>query len=184
MNISHPTPLQKLVLSAMFVAIGLVLPFLTGQIQQIGNLLLPMHLPVFLCGLICGPQYGATVGVVVPLLRSFLFGMPPMYPVAIAMAVELACYGVVIGLVYRLRKKRDTLGVYISLVSAMILGRVMWGVAQVVLLGLQGNAFTWKMFVAGAFLNAIPGIIVQLILIPAIMSALHVAGTRQERVSE
>lgn len=182
MNVSKHTPLQKLVLSAMFIAIGLVLPFLTGQIQQIGNLLLPMHLPVFLCGLILGPQYGATVGLVVPLLRSFLFGMPPMYPVAIAMAVELACYGLVIGIVYRLLKRRDALGVYISLVSAMILGRVMWGLAQVILLGLQNNTFTWQMFVAGAFANAIPGIIVQMILIPAIMSALHAAGVRRDRV--
>ena len=67
---------QNLALSAMFMAIGLVLPFLTGQIPQIGSMLLPMHLPVLLCGLICGWQYGGLVGFVLPLLRYLLFGMP------------------------------------------------------------------------------------------------------------
>ena len=81
---------KKVTLSAMFMAIGIVLPFLTGQIRQIGTMLLPMHLPVFLCGLICGWQYGAVVGFVLPLLRSMIFGMPQMYPMALAMAFELA----------------------------------------------------------------------------------------------
>ena len=89
---------QKITLSAMFIAIGIVLPFFTGQIRQIGSMLLPMHLPVFLCGLICGWQYGAAAGFILPLLRSFLFGMPPMYPMAAAMSFELATYGLVAGL--------------------------------------------------------------------------------------
>ena len=82
------------------MAIGLLLPFLTGQIQQIGNMLLPMHLPVFLCALICGWQYGVAVGFVLPLLRYLLFGMPPIFPVGVAMAFELATYALVAGLVY------------------------------------------------------------------------------------
>ena len=80
---------RKLVLSAFFMALGIVLPFLTGQIQQIGNMLLPMHIPVMLCGFICGWQYGLAVGAVTPLLRSMMFGMPPMMPTAAAMAVEI-----------------------------------------------------------------------------------------------
>ena len=86
---------KKLAYAALFLALCLVLPMLTGQIPRIGSMLLPMHIPVLLCGLVCGWQYGAAVGFVAPLLRSVLFGMPPMYPVAIAMAFELLTYGLV-----------------------------------------------------------------------------------------
>ncbi len=92
--------LKNLTLSAMFLAIGLVLPFFTGQIQQIGNMLLPMHLPVFLCALVCGWRYGLPMAFILPILRSVLFGMPPMYPIAIAMAFELAVYAFVSGFLY------------------------------------------------------------------------------------
>jgi len=74
----------------MFIAIGLVLPFFTGQIPQIGRMLLPMHIPVFLCGLICGWKYGLMVGFILPLLRYAVFGMPVIFPNGIAMAFE--CY--------------------------------------------------------------------------------------------
>lgn len=92
--------LKNLTLAALFLALGLVLPFFTGQIPQIGSMLLPMHIPVFLCGLICGWQYGAAVGFIVPLMRSVLFGMPPLFPTATAMAFELLTYGLVVGLLY------------------------------------------------------------------------------------
>ena len=77
----------RLALSALFLAIGFVLPFLTGQIQQVGNMLLPMHLPVLVCGFVCGWPWGLAVGFVLPLLRSLFFGMPPMVPTALAMAL-------------------------------------------------------------------------------------------------
>lgn len=173
--------LRRLALSAMFLAIGLVLPFFTGQIQQIGNMLLPMHIPVMLCGLICGWQYGAVVGAVLPLTRSLLFGMPPIYPTAIAMAVELCIYGLAIGFIYGLFKKQNLLSVYLALVPAMLLGRAAWGGAQAVLLSMQDTAFTAKAFLAEGFLNAIPGIILQLLLIPAIMSTLHATGLQRFR---
>ena len=80
------------------LALALVLPFLTGQLPQIGNMLCPMHLPVLLCGFLLGWPWGLAVGVTAPLLRSALFGMPPLYPVALAMCLELGCYGLVIGL--------------------------------------------------------------------------------------
>ncbi len=167
---------KNLTLSAMFLALGMVLPFLTGQIQQIGSMLLPMHIPVLLCGLICGWQYGAVVGFVLPLLRSMTFGMPPIYPVALAMAFELATYGFVSGFLYARSRWQCVVALYRCLIAAMIAGRLVWGVAEIVLLGLRGNAFTWEAFLAGALLNAIPGIILQLVLIPAIMVALHKAG--------
>ncbi|MEE0800435.1 MAG: ECF transporter S component [Gemmiger sp.] len=167
---------KHLTLAAMFLALGLVLPFLTGQIPQIGSMLLPMHIPVLLCGLICGWQYGLAVGFVVPLLRGVLFGMPVFYPTGLAMAFELAAYGLVAGLVYARVRRQGLVSLYGSLVTAMIAGRVVWGCVQVVLLGLGGSAFTWPMFVAGAFGNAVPGIVLQLVLIPAVMAALDRSG--------
>lgn len=167
---------KNLTLSAMFIALGMVLPFLTGQIQQIGNMLLPMHLPVFLCGLICGWQYGAVVGFVLPFLRSVTFGMPPLFPTATAMAFELATYGLVAGLLYKRSRWQCVVALYRSLIAAMLAGRIVWGAVEIVLLGLSGSSFTWQMFITGALLNAIPGIVVQLILIPAIMVALNRTG--------
>ena len=164
--------IKDLVLSAMFLAIGFTLPFLTGQIQQIGNMLLPMHIPVFLCGLICGWKYGLCVGAIMPIARSLLFGMPALYPSAIAMAFELATYGAVIGLLFFSAKWQCIRSLYRCLILSMLAGRAVWGVAQVFLLGLGENGFTFMAFLSGAFLSALPGIILQLILIPSIMLAL------------
>lgn len=164
--------LKKMLLSAMFLALGLVLPFFTGQIQQIGNMLLPMHLPVFLCALICGWQYGTAVGFILPLMRSAIFGMPPMMPTAVAMAFELATYAFAAGLLYSRARWQCTRMLYRSLIIAMLAGRAVWAAAMMVLMGLSGGVFTWRMFLSGAFLNAIPGILLQLILIPMVMVAL------------
>lgn len=160
----------------MFIAIGLVLPIFTGQIPQIGSMLLPMHIPVFLCGLICGWKCGAAVGFILPLIRSVIFGMPVLFPAASSMAFELATYGLVAGLLYGISKWQCIRALYRSIIIAMIAGRVVWGVVQLVFLGISGGSFTWQMFMAGAFFNAIPGIIIQLILLPAVMLALHRTG--------
>ncbi len=176
--------IRKLVLSAMFMAIGLVLPFITGQIQQIGNMLLPMHIPVLLCGLICGWQYGAIVGFILPLLRYALFGMPPIFPTGVSMTFELAAYGAVIGLMMQWLSRKNTTGngknyvlnLYLALIGAMLAGRIVWGLVRFILAQATMQPFTLEMFMAGAFLTAIPGIIVQLILIPGIMAALKRAG--------
>ena len=176
--------IKKLVLSAMFMAIGLVLPFITGQIQQIGNMLLPMHIPVLFCGLICGWQYGAVVGFVLPLLRYALFGMPPIFPTGVSMSFELAVYGAVIGLIMQQLSKRNTTdsgknyvrNLYLALIGAMLAGRIVWGLVRFILARATMQPFTMEMFMAGAFLTAIPGISVQLILIPGIMAALKRAG--------
>lgn len=167
---------KTITLAAMFLAIGMVLPFLTGQIPQIGNMLLPMHIPVLLCGLICGWQYGGIVGFILPLLRSVTFGAPGFFPTATAMAFELMTYGLVIGLLYKVFRRQNVLSLYGSLISAMLAGRAIWGIVQMIQLGVSGNRFTWQMFMAGAFLNAIPGIIVQLLLVPGIMVALNRTG--------
>lgn len=179
--------LKKLVISAMLLALGLVLPFLTGQIQQIGNMLLPMHIPVLLCGLICGWQYGLAAGFIMPLMRSFLFGMPHFYPNAVAMAFELAAYGFIIGFLFSHARWQCVRSLYRCLIAAMLGGRAVWGAAMTLILGLGENGFTFGAFITGAFLNAVPGIILQLILIPLIMLALdktHLVPFRKCRHSE
>ncbi len=164
---------KKLVLAAMLLALGYVLPFLTGQIPEIGNMLLPMHIPVLLCGIICGWQWGLSVGFILPLTRSLMFGMPPIYPKGIGMAFELATYGLVIALCYSVFRKKGLLGTYASLIIAMLAGRAVWGVMQCILLGLGDKGFTFAAFMAGAFFNAIPGIIIQLVIIPILVTVLR-----------
>ncbi len=163
----------KFVLAAMFLALGLVLPFLTGQIPQIGNMLLPMHIPVILCGLICGPKYGLTVGVIMPLLRWSLFSVPVLYPNAIAMAFELAAYGFLVGFLFGRARWQCIKSLYRCLITAMLGGRVVWGVVMAVLMGIGTDGFTFSAFISGAFLTAIPGIILQLVAIPGIMLTLN-----------
>lgn len=176
MNEKKKNHVFNLTLAAMFLAVGLVLPFLTGQIPQIGNKLLPMHIPVLLCGLICGWKYGLAVGFVLPPLRYFLFGMPVLFPTGIAMAFELGTYGLVVGLLYSRSRWKCVISLYRSMALAMIAGRVVWGIVQVLLLGIGGSGFTWQMFMAGVFINAVPGIILQFIFIPAVMVALNRTG--------
>lgn len=162
---------RNLVFAGAFIALGIVLPFFTGQIPQIGSMLLPMHIPVLLCGFICGWPLGLIVGIVTPLLRSALFGMPPLFPTALAMAFELAAYGALSGLFYwKLRKKVST--VYLSLILSMIGGRIVWGIVSMILSTIAGTLFTWQIFAGGAVLNAVPGIILQLVVIPPVVLAL------------
>lgn len=157
--------LTRMVLAALFLALALVVPYLTGQIPEIGAMLCPMHLPVLLCGFVCGWQWGLTVGLVAPLLRSLLTGgFPPMFPTAVCMAFELAAYGLVAALAYRALPRRRWM-VYPSLVITMIAGRLVWGCAMLLLVGVRGG-FGWSVFLAGALTNALPGIVLQLALIP------------------
>lgn len=161
--------LKNLVLSSLFLAIGLMLPFLIGQIPAVGKMLLPMHIPVLLCGLVCGWRWGLGVGFILPLLRSLLFAMPVMYPSAISMAFELATYGAAAGLLYAHSKYQCVKALYKCLIPAMLVGRIIWGTVMVILMSLTGGVFTWKLFIGGAVLNAVPGITLQLIVVPAVM---------------
>lgn len=165
------TPARRLALSALFLALGLVLPFLTGQLQQLGNMLLPMHLPVLLCGLICGWRWGGAVGFLLPFLRHALFSMPPM-PQGVAMAFELAAYAIIVGFLYGRSRWKCVLAVYRALLAALVGGRVVWAAVRVVMTGVAHVPFTWEIFLTQAFLTAIPGIVLQLVLVPALMVAL------------
>ena len=163
--------LRQLILAAMFLTLALALPFLTGQIPQVGSALCPMHIPVLLCGFFCGPWYALAVGLVAPLLRFALFGMPPLMPTGIAMCFELATYGFVSGLLYKLLPGKKVF-TYVTLIAAMLAGRIIWGIARVILAGLAQSEFAWTAFLAGAFVNAVPGIILHILLIPVLVIAL------------
>ena len=171
----NSTRLRKLTYSALYMAIALILPFVTGQIPEIGAMLCPMHIPALLCGFMCGWPWGVAVGFISPLLRSVMFGMPAMFPAAIAMAFELAVYGGMAGLLYS-RLPRTKWMLYAVMLISMIAGRVVWGAVQALLAGLSGNSFTWTLFLTGAVINAIPGIIMQLALIPVLVVTMDKAG--------
>lgn len=162
--------LIKMTLAAMLLSLALVLPFLTAYIPKLGNALCPMHLPVLLCGFFCGPFYGLGIGFIAPLLRSALFGMPPIYPTGIAMCFELAAYGLLSGLLYKLFPKKKPY-IYASLLIAMLGGRLVWGAARIIMYRIGGAEFGRAAFIAGAFTNAVPGIIIQIVLIPVIVMA-------------
>ena len=138
--------LKKLIYAALCLALCMVLPLLTGQIPEIGKR-----------------------------LSSFLFGMPALYPDAVVMAFELATYGAVAGILYRVLPRKPW-SVYVALIAAMLAGRLVWGAAKWALLGMSGTLFTLQMFLAGAFINAVPGIILHIVLIPVIVLALEKAG--------
>ena len=166
--------LKKMCLSAMFIALGIVLPFVTMNIPEIGNMLLPMHIPVLLNGFILGPVYGMIVGFVTPLLRSIMFGAPIFYPKAIVMSFELLTYGLISGVFYHIifNRRSKLINIYLSLILAMFFGRVSYGVVQSIIGLVEMSEFTFKIFITEAVINAIPGIIIQLIIIPIIIKLL------------
>lgn len=171
---------QKMVLAAFFLALAYVLPFLTGQIPEIGAMLCPMHIPVLLCGFLCGWPRGLAVGFIAPLFRSLTLGMPPLFPTALCMAFELAAYGAIAGLMHKYLPRKKPF-IYCSLIVAMIAGRLVWGAAMFVCLGIGGGSFTISAFLAGAVLNAIPGIVVQIVVIPILVIILeHFSFQKQQ----
>lgn len=160
--------LIKIILSALFLTLAYVMPFLTGQIPEIGAMLCPLHIPVILCGFICGWKYGLVVGLIAPVLRSIVLGMPPLFPTGLCMSLELASYGVISGIAFRMLPKK-TFYIYVSLIIAMMFGRIIWGTSMFFCYGLNFSKFGLINFWTGAFVNALPGIIVQIVLIPIII---------------
>lgn len=157
---------KNVVMSGLFLALGLILPLIFHMAGGMaGQVLLPMHIPVLLCGFLVGGWYGLAVGFITPFLNSLLISMPPIYPTAIAMAFELAAYGAVSGYMYKKKK----INVYVSLITAMIIGRLISGAANYILLSMTGKSYMLKVFIASSFVKPIFGIILQLILIPAII---------------
>lgn len=170
--------LINIALSSVFLALAYVLPFLTGQIQQIGNMLCPMHIPVILCGFICGAPWGTAVGIIAPLLRSLTLGMPVLFPNAVSMAFELGTYGFFSGFLYN-KLPQKKIYIYVTLIISMLAGRLVWGFVQFSLLGFDMTKFGFAAFIAGAFTNAIPGIILQIVLIPVLIMVIKKVSIKQ-----
>jgi uncharacterized membrane protein len=162
--------IKKIAYSAMFLAMALVFPFITGQMQSFGAMLCPMHLPVLIRGFVCGAKYGAVVGATAPLLRFALFGKPLFWR-ALPMSFELCAYGLFAGLLYSLLPKK-ALYTYVSLIGSMLAGRAVWGIVSAVIAGLRETAFGMQAFWLSAFAGSVPGIVLQIVLVPAVVLAL------------
>ena len=171
---------RRLTYAGLYLALAMVLPFLTGQIPQIGSALSPMHIPVLLCGFMCGWPWGLAVGLTAPLLRSVTFGMPAIFPQAVAMSAELATYGALSGILHRTMPRKPW-SVYVTLILSMIAGRVVWGFMRYVLAGLSGTTFTFAAFMAGAVTQAVPGIILHVVLVPILVLAMDRVGLSLNR---
>ena len=167
--------IRTLVLAALCLSLCMVLPIIAMQIPQIGSALSPMHIPVLLCGFVCGWRYGLVVGLIAPLMRSLIFGMPNLFPTATVMAFELAAYGLATGILYQLLPKKNSF-IYVTLIASMLLGRFVWGIASVVILGFVNQPFTLAIFWARGFANAVPGIILHIAIVPVIVIALKRAN--------
>ena len=163
--------LLGLTLASLFLSLAYIFPFITGNIPELGSMLCPMHIPVLLCGFICGWQWGLAVGFIAPLFRSLTIGMPPIFPTATCMAFELAVYGLVAGICYKLFPKKKGY-IYLSLIIAMVAGRLVWGLSMLICMGISGKGFTLGAFFGGALLTAYPGIILQIIAVPLLVMAL------------
>ena len=167
--------IRRTTYAALYLALAMVLPFVTGQIPEIGSMLCPMHIPALLCGFMCGWLWGFAIGCIAPLLRAVTFGMPALFPTAVAMAFELAIYGGMAGFLYQVLPGKKW-RIYVALVISMISGRIVWGIVRFVLAGLTGGSFPFSAFLSGALLTAVPGIVAQLVLIPLLLTALQKAG--------
>jgi niacin transporter len=161
---------RRLTFAALCIALGIVLPITLHAIPNAGSIFLFMHIPVLLCGLLCGWPYGLVCGVVTPILSSVLTGMPPAAYLP-GMVAELAIYGLMAGLVLKLvRTRSELLNLYIALVSAMLAGRLAMGVLNALLF--RAGSYSMQLWVAGMFVTALPGIAIQLVLLPILVRAL------------
>lgn len=161
---------KKLVGTALCIALGLILPQVFHLIGA-GPVFLPMHIPVLLCGLCFGWPFGLICGAVTPLLSSVMTGMPPLFPTGTAMIFELAAYGALSGLMYRNLRQN----IYLSLIAAMLGGRVVSGLASAIFYGVAGKAYGFQIFLTGAFITGLPGIILQILIVPLLVIGLEKA---------
>lgn len=172
---------KNLTFSALCLALCYLLPFLTAQNQELGTLLCPMYVPVLLCGFLCGWPWGLAVGLIAPVTRSLIFGMPPLYPIAAGMSFEMAAYGAVTGILYRkFPAKRGF--VYLTLFIALLAGRTVWGLSRFVMMGLAGTEFSLMLFLNGALLQSWPGIVLDFAVVPVVVFALEKAGFTRNRL--
>ncbi len=162
---------KKLVMTALFIAIGVVLPQAFHMIPNAGSVILPMHIPVLIAGFFVGPVYGLACGILTPLLSHLIFGMPPA-PVLPGMLCELAVYGLMTGLLNQVVKSDNAIvKAYIVLIGAMLCGRVTYGILNALIF--RAGSYSFAAWTSAAFVTAIPGILIQLILIPILVTRLQ-----------
>lgn len=161
---------KDMVITAMCVAIGIILPMAIHTLPNAGRIFLPMHIPVLICGLACGWKYGLMCGILTPFLSSLLTGMPTMGYLP-SMLAELAVYGLISGIIINvLDNKSSYLNLYIALITAMVAGRITMGILNALIF--QAGNYGFNLWITGAFITAIPGILVQILLIPTIVFGL------------
>ena len=165
---------KQLVLAALFIAIGVVLPQAFHTVPNAGSIFLPMHIPVLIAGFALGPVFGAICGVITPILSHLIFSMPPV-PMLAQMVCELAVYGFLTGLLSRVFDVGSNLGkIYVVLILSMIGGRVIYGLLNYFIF--KAGAYSLQMWLSAAFIKALPGIAIQLVLIPILVSRLKKAN--------
>lgn len=167
----------NLSLAALFTGAAIILPTIFHWFNLSGQIFLPMHIPILICGFVCGPKYGAIAGIITPLLSSLISGgMPPIYPIAISMSIELAVYAIVCGFMFT---KYNSI---VSLVVALISGRIAYGIFSLVLSGFSGVPFVFETYITSTFITSLPGIIIQLIFIPSLIFTLQKSKLIKKRV--
>ncbi|MGN1018387.1 MAG: ECF transporter S component [Oscillospiraceae bacterium] len=176
---------KKSILTAVCIALCYVIPLMFHGIQNAGNIFCPMHIPVFICGLICGWQYGLLCGIAGPALSSALSSMPPV-AILPSMMVELAVYGTVAGLMMKLVRTKSTYAdLYISLIVAIVCGRVLAGLAKALIFA--RGSYSMSAWIAGSVVTSWPGTVIQLVFIPTIVFALmksHLIPERYPKIED
>ena len=161
---------KQLVLTALFIALGVILPQAFHAIPNAGSVFLPMHIPVLVAGFFVGPIYGLITGILTPLLSHLIFGMPPA-PILPSMLCELAVYGLMTGLLNKLIKnEKGLLKNYIVLIGAMLAGRITYGILNTLIF--KAGSYSFSAWISAALITAIPGILIQLVLIPILVDRL------------
>lgn len=166
-------PIKRMTMAAVCVALCVVLPIAFHAIPNAGSVFLPMHIPVLICGMICGWPYGFVCGLMGPLASSMLTGMPGVAYLP-AMMVECGVYGLVSGAMLKIIHTKSTYGdLYVSLITAMVAGRVVSGVAKALIFSPGMALSAW---VTASFVTALPGIVIQLVFLPSVVFTLMKAG--------
>lgn len=169
-----------LVKGSIFLAFGLIVPQLFHLVGMAGPVFLPMHIPVLLCGFLLGPKMGLVIGAITPLLSSVLTGMPVLFPMGIIMMFELATYGLMSGYLYKIRKHN----VFVSLLISMLIGRLMSGVLNFILLSISGKGFVLTVFLTASFVTSLFGIILQLFIIPILVKSFEMLSNKETVTDE
>lgn len=174
-------PIKRMTMAAVCAALCVVLPIAFHSIPDAGSVFLPMHIPVLICGMICGWPYGLLCGLMGPVLSSALTGMPPVAYLP-AMMVECGTYGLVSGLMLKaIRTKSTYADLYIALVTAMLAGRIVSGIAKALIFTPGMAMSAW---VAASFVTALPGIVIQLVFLPSVVFTLMKARVIPQRYAK